>query len=494
MKINAQFSLEKIQHNKSNDLHLVVSLKAPAIDWQKRRSPICIIPVIDCSQSMGSAGKMEYAKQSVLKLIDHLQPGDYMGIVGFSSEPFLVSAPVEITQAQKDLLKGKVGELKPDSWTNFSGGMLLGLEQGNKTDLPSGTQVRIVMFTDGQANRGSAVKPEDIVKLLKATKGGCSVSAFGYGADAQQDMLSDVSRMGDGNYAFIKAPEDALAAFGRELGGLLSTYATNIKIELFPHNGHRVTEVLSDVDVEEDEKAGTVAIKLADILAEETRNLVFAVKTSEQKQPLPRDVNLFDVKISYDTVDENGKKHSETKELKAKLRFVKDGEQQDKPIKAVDEIVALAQLAKAQIEAEKLANHGNYQQAYAVMNFMAADLNTRGLENYSANVVKMADKMSNAAVYASSAGYRMSVKKSVTRGQSASTSDPEAMADLGVYNCVVSNDAQEATASSFTSSAPVVAVAPVNSQDVSQIVSQLPVVPPSVETKGGVTKNKSGRW
>lgn len=268
LETKARLTFDSVQFDKTNDAHVVVSLKAPKIDWQSKRPAVCVMPVIDISGSMRGA-KLEYAKQSVMKLIDHLQPGDYCGIVAFESSVHVVSPPVEMTQARKDELKALVGKLQTIGGTNFSGGLLQGLEFLNEGDMPSGMLFRIIMFTDGCANEGVATKGPDIVKLLTANLGRSTVSAFGYGPDADQELLADVAKAGNGNYAFIRNPEEALSAFAKELGGLLSTFAQNLVIEVAPHKGHSIEEVLSDVTVEEkDEK---VLIKLPDILSEEER-------------------------------------------------------------------------------------------------------------------------------------------------------------------------------------------------------------------------------
>ena len=110
MKIETRFNYESVDHDKQNEVHAVVSLKAPKLDWEKKRQPICVIPVIDASTSMGGE-KIEFAKQSVLKLIDQLQPGDYAGLAAFGSDVFSIAEPREMTQVQKDELKAKVGAI-----------------------------------------------------------------------------------------------------------------------------------------------------------------------------------------------------------------------------------------------------------------------------------------------------------------------------------------------------------------------------------------------
>ncbi|HEY8096898.1 MAG TPA: VWA domain-containing protein, partial [Methylobacter sp.] len=148
MKIETSLTHEKVRYDQENEVHLVLTLTAPKKDWQNRRPPICVIPVVDISGSMNGP-KLEYAKQSVIKLIDHLQPGDYCGLAAFSTDVYPIAPPREMTQAQKEELKSKVGAMAQISSTNFSGGLLQGLAWGREVDLSEGVVVRVIMFTDG---------------------------------------------------------------------------------------------------------------------------------------------------------------------------------------------------------------------------------------------------------------------------------------------------------------------------------------------------------
>jgi len=114
MKIDASLTFEKIAQDKECDAHLVVTLTAPALAAQARRPRICVIPVIDVSPSMFmyDGAKIAYAKKSVEKLIDHLGPGDYCGLVRFSGIAEVIHRPVEITAESKNELKRSVAELK----------------------------------------------------------------------------------------------------------------------------------------------------------------------------------------------------------------------------------------------------------------------------------------------------------------------------------------------------------------------------------------------
>ena len=446
MKIEAKFTHDKVDHAKENEIHAVVTLKAPKIDWEKDRAPICTVLVIDCSTSMGDA-KIEFAKQSCMRLIENLQPGDYCGLVAFDSAVQAVAPPREMTQAGKDKLKAAVGQLHSSGMTNFSGGMRQALEWINNADLAEQYILRVMMFTDGMPNQGEARDSKSLNRLLDKLKGKATLSAFGYGEDCDQELLADLAKRGGGSYYFVRNPDDALTAFARELGGLLSRYAHDIVIDVAPFNGHAIVEVLSDVEVEEDGKK--VKVKVPEILSEEERHVVFALKLSKQKKPPPRALNVLDIKVTYSRVEnEETTSHEET--LKAKVKFVKTGDEQADANEDVATIVALHRTVQAQIAAEDHAKAGNYAAAQQCMVANAAwvsdNFNQPEIALFSAS---LGDKMGSHATYTSNSGY-LNSSKGLGRGVSAGNYDPLAQ-DCDHFIPVCSNMAMDCMVDNFTS-------------------------------------------
>jgi len=445
MQIKPQFTFEQVRFDQENPVHLVLSVEAPKSDWQQNRPPLCLIPVLDISGSM-SGPKLDYAKKSLLKLVEHLSADDFFGLVSFSSNARVDFEPGKMTPERKEQARAIIGKYHTEGSTNFSGGMLLGLQLANKLDLPEATLVRVIMFTDGQPTHG-VTDQKGLCDLLGKQSGRASVSAFGYGEDACQELLLELSSAGKGNYAFVKDPDAALAAFGKELGGLLSTYAQDVVIELAPHHGHQIVEVLSDADVEE-ETTGEVRIKVPHLLSEETLSLVLSVKLAAQKQPGPRQVNAFDAKLTYQVLTAEGKLEARTDEAKAKVQFVKPGEEQVKPTPAVDEIVARAQLVKAQIEAEAAAKRGDYKTAGAV--FKGLNLADRGHVGVAAVADHVQHLYASPASFNASAGNRIGMRRAMTRGVGASALAAEDEAVLGFAGYTVSNQVQAETAQRFS--------------------------------------------
>jgi len=449
MKVEARLTFDKIRCDQDTDAHLVISLTAPSIEEQVKRPALCIIPLIDVSASM-QGQKIEYAKRSVAKLIEHLGAEDYCGLVKFSETAEVIQRPVKITTESKETLKRKVTELQIGSATNIADALLLGLDIGNKADLPGSVIVRVILFTDGQANRGSATNLQDLVKLIDGNLGSCTASAFGYGKDADQNLLGELAKKGSGNYAFVQNPDDALTAFGKELGGLLSTYATNLSIHVSAAWEHEIVDVISDVDSEEDKVSEGVYIKIPDILAEETRHIVFGVKLKAPKAGGPRAVNLFNVKAGWDILDVNSKKERKSAEVKANAQFVKSGEEQATTDKDLAQIVSLAQVVRAQIEAEEKAKKGDFQGAVRHMTNAAVQLGIHGQQQAAYIAHQVSARLGSAAQYATNAGYLRSVATGGTRGYGGASYDAQAAVDLGNAGVVLCNSTQTSTSSSFT--------------------------------------------
>jgi Ca-activated chloride channel homolog len=414
MNSTAQLTFEKVRFDEAKDVHLVVSLSAPHGDARATRPPVCVIPVLDVSGSM-EGEKLHFAKQSILKLVDHLAPGDLCGVVVFSTEVETLAAPAEMTAERKGALKAALERLRSRQNTNLGGGLLAGLDHARVTKIPDGMLVRVILFTDGHGNEGPAKTAPELRRLLEANLGTASVSAFGYGDDADQELLRDLSTLGRGNYAYVRSPEDALTAFARELGGLLSTYAQGVEVRVTPREGAALVDVVSDVDAREE--AGSAVIRVPDLLAEEVRHLVLGVRLAPRAVPLDAPVTIADVEVSFERV-EGGRVVKERRVCKATARFVAAGDAQAAPAPALDAVVAVAQLVRAQIEAEEAAQRGDFAGAHRTMRLFQAALVERGHDDVAAAAGKIADRVGTRDAYDASAAYRSSMRKGSTRNVS----------------------------------------------------------------------------
>lgn len=444
MKTTARLTFEKVRYDEATDVHLVVSLHAPPEERPGARPPVCVIPVIDVSGSMAGE-KLHFAKQSVLKLVDHLAPGDFCGVVAFSTRVETLAPPAEATAPRKEELRGLVGRLEPRENTNLGGGMLAGLDHARVARLPEGMLVRVILFTDGLANEGPAKSRSDLLRLLEANLGEATLSAFGYGDDADQELLRDLATLGKGNYAYVAGPEDALTAFARELGGLLSTHAQRIEIAVAPRAGLVLTDVVSDVDATEER--GVVRVRIPDLLADEERHVVLAGRLAARRAPAPEGACVADVTIAWEAY-QGGRPVRAGEALEARVRFVDGADAQRGPTREVDAIVATAQLVRAQIEAEEAASRGDHPRAERVMVLFQEAIGVRGHASVARAAGKLADRVGDAGRFRGSGAYRASLRKGAERDVSVLYED-EASGDLRAMGKGKVTAAQERMERSF---------------------------------------------
>jgi Ca-activated chloride channel family protein len=455
MKTTARLPFEKIRFDHPFRTHLVVTLDAPHVEWESRRPPVCVIPVIDVSGSMAGP-KLDRAKKSVQKLVDHLAPGDFCGVVTFTDHVEVVSPPVQMTQGRKDVLKTAVERLTDQGSTNLAGGMLEGLRLANEFQFPDGMLVRVILFTDGHANVGVATQGTALLPLLEKNLGRASLSAFGYGPDADQELLRDLSTRGKGNYAFVAGPDDAMTAFARELGGLLSTYAQDLRLVIRPLGGHLVTGVVSDVDSEP--TGSGVTIRIPDILADETRHVVVSVELAAVASP-SGEVPAFEVEGSYAVVGQESQVVRERFSLQAGAERVVAGAEQARPDHALDVVVAQAELVRAQIEAEELARRGQHDLAHQRVFVLFQQFSDRGHPAVADAARQVARSMQDSEAFQGSTAYRSSMRKGMSRRNVVSM-EGEADATLKSMGLAQPTEAQESMDRRFKSGEPETPAAP----------------------------------
>ena len=203
---------------------LLVTLSAPEPTGVEARRPVRILPVVDVSGSMEGT-KIEAVRKALGRLITHLHRDDQVGLVAFDHAVRSVVVPRPLGEVRDPLLFA-VRSLRCGGETNLGAAIELALELGRAAE------TRVVVLTDGRANRGRDTTPGALRDLVAARATSCSLSAFGFGEDCDHVLLGGLAEEGGGAYAYLPSDEAVLVAFARELGALLTTYATGIEITL----------------------------------------------------------------------------------------------------------------------------------------------------------------------------------------------------------------------------------------------------------------------
>lgn len=380
MKISTVFDYSKINFSKENEVILMASISAPKIKTNSERAPLNLSLALDVSGSM-QGQKLESVKKAVSKLVEQLSERDSVGVVTFGSYVQEVFSPSKMTPQNKASLISQIVRLGTNGCTNMSGGMLKSFEQLKSSDLSKGSVHRLLLFTDGCANEGLRTTVEFTALVSEQIKNNpITVSCFGFGQDHDENMLSNISDTGKGNFYFIKNIEDIAKTFARELGGLLTCYAQNVSIFLDINGKYgEFIEILNDLTCESPTKQ-RVKITLDDIYSEETKHLLIKVKLNKaSKAVTQRASSVVEVLVTYNDMTEIGK----FKEIrsKSKIQFVKAEESQKEQAIEVLEQMAIVSLSKAHESAKQFADNCNFSQAqhaYDTTLNLASILRNRG--------------------------------------------------------------------------------------------------------------------
>lgn len=206
---------------------------------RKERALMNMSLVLDRSGSM-SGEPLQYCKEAARFVIDQLGEDDVLSVVAFDDEVVTVVPPSKVFR--KDRMKLLLQELQTGGSTNLSGGLLQGIQHamGGKAE---GRVNRVLLLSDGHANEG-ITDPVKLKAIAREFSGcGIGITAMGVGDGFDEELMEGIVDEGRGNFHYIRHAEEIPGIFAKELEGLLSVVAQNVKLALKPGPGLEVKQV-----------------------------------------------------------------------------------------------------------------------------------------------------------------------------------------------------------------------------------------------------------
>ncbi len=187
--------------------------------------------------------KLDLAARSLGLFIDHLRPGDRLGIVLFDHRARVAKPlnPVEVTDLAA--LKRHLLGLRPGGGTNMEEGYRLAtsLLLPRAGDDPERHENRILFLTDAMPNVWSRSDAEedpdgeagDLVGLGRRNAARRIHSTFlGIGLDFNTELVERLTKIRGANYASIHSPEDFRRRLDREFDGLVTPLVFDLSLSL----------------------------------------------------------------------------------------------------------------------------------------------------------------------------------------------------------------------------------------------------------------------
>jgi len=277
------------------------------------RIPLNVALVIDCSGSMAAEQKIDFVKEAAEFVVRNLSSQDRLSLVSYQTESQVVIPTQTVTE--KNNILDIIRNLGVGGSTNMSEGMLMGYQEVAK-NLTTGQVNRILLLSDGLANRG-ITDPKLLQDLcLDKCNLGISLSSFGVGADYNEDMMLNLAEYGNGNYYFIDSPRKIPTIFSRELQGLLSVTAQNVQLRIRPDAHISVREIYGY----RYERVGEdIIISLGDVFSNEHRTILVALKVSPSEDV---DASRAAVTVAYHNTE--GREQSVSDQVNLTLNYTED--------------------------------------------------------------------------------------------------------------------------------------------------------------------------
>ena len=225
----------------SAEVFAVLQLEAHGQRVEAARPRFSVAFVLDTSGSM-TGEPLRQVCDSVVKLVDLLEPTDRAGVVAFSDSPSAVAALEPQSLATKAALKRRVLALESQGSTCITAGVTAG-----RALLPprqDGERQLLLVLTDGQPTDGTT--PAAFAELARSCRPDVAVVALGYGPSHNAELLRAFADGGGGQYWYIPDPAQANVEFARAIGSQGDVVVDGVQLVLAPGPDVELVEVLGE--------------------------------------------------------------------------------------------------------------------------------------------------------------------------------------------------------------------------------------------------------
>jgi Ca-activated chloride channel family protein len=225
--------------------YLGVEFTAPAFadDAPRERKPLNLALVIDASGSM-QGRPIEAARDGALAVARRLHPADRISVVSFDDEVTTHIAGARVGE-RLGAIEAAIAAVQADGSTDLAAGWLAGARCAAEVAThETGLRSRVVVLSDGHANRGIADPAELAIHAEQLRVRGLASSAIGIGEGYSAVQLEAIAGSGGGRLHRANSAAELVEVLLGELEESERTAADNVTITLGCPAGVR-TEIVS---------------------------------------------------------------------------------------------------------------------------------------------------------------------------------------------------------------------------------------------------------
>jgi len=270
--------------------YIKISLDGFERAGRTERTPANVAIVLDRSGSMGGE-KIQHAREAAIMALGRLDERDIVSVVAYDSQVEVVVPATRLTD--REPIYRAIRHIRAGGNTALFAGVSKGAAELRKF-IDRNRVNRVILLSDGLANAGPQT-PDALGRLGRSlAKEGISVTTIGLGLGYNEDLMTQLAGMSDGNHAFVENAADLARIFQYEFGDVMSVVAQDLIIEIRCLNGVRPLRLLG----REGEVIGDrVRTRLNQLYSEQEKYLVLEVEVPPQAPG--SELELASVQVDY---------------------------------------------------------------------------------------------------------------------------------------------------------------------------------------------------
>jgi len=252
--------------------------------------------VLDCSGSMGTHSRMVRARQAANEVISQLRDEDRVSLVTFSDTVTVLASGVPGSNHEQ--LHAMIQGIQTGGLTNLHSGWLTGAQEVAK-HFTRGALNRVVLLSDGMANRGVTQATQILEHVAALNRTGISTTTAGVGLGFNENLLQSIAEAGDGNYHFAEKAESLLTIFAAELSEQRQIVGTQVVLRFRKAPGVLVQQPLNDLPTTKKDR-----FKLGNLVLGKTHKIVFDAILPPHSLMDPAIIVLIEWRDIHDEIQE----------------------------------------------------------------------------------------------------------------------------------------------------------------------------------------------
>lgn len=348
-------------------VHALATLEAPKA-FRGRDRAVNLSLVIDRSGSMLGQSIVD-ARDAAMQMIDRLRDGDRVSIVSYADDVRVDVPSLVLGARSRERVKDAIRRIGPNGWTNLSGGLVAGQAEV-RAHLDSDKVNRVILISDGLANRGVTALPALNRIAREALQEGIVTTTLGLGANYNEDLMTAVADNGGGNYYFVQESKEIAGVLAGEVAQMMATVARQVAMELTLPAGVTVDEVFGYAWQQE---GPTVIVRLGDLFAGQRRAVLLRLRVTEQSGELA----LGTLSVRYEDLAADGARRSASARLSVTVTSNRELVERSRD-KDVEARIAEIELATSMQKAAALVQEGRYDDARRELQQATEKAKTKG--------------------------------------------------------------------------------------------------------------------